>query len=325
MTTLPTCWTLTPGPAAFRKQTAGIAAALGLPFIEKKVIGKKPWRWLPKQWTFGTLRQLEAGCDRLQPPWPDIIISSSQYAIPYALAIRKANQGYTTLIHIQKPPIAFTQFDAVIAPLHDHAQGDNVIHTLGATHDVNEQTLATARNEFLARFKPFRAPYFSIFIGGSSKNYTLTHEYMAQLANTILEIAKHYPGTLLISGSRRTGAENMTYLERRCKEVRNIYLYNNVGKNPYMGMLALADKIMITDDSVSMISEACFTGKPVYLLRLPGQQQRRKITEFINEAIKRNHIRYYEGTLETWDVQRLAETQRIIPDLKQLLGDKITL
>jgi mitochondrial fission protein ELM1 len=321
----PTCWILTPGPVAFRKQTAGVAQALGLTYEEKVVKRNKPWCWLPKNWTFGALRQLQPGCEKLSPPWPDVVISCSQYTIPYALAIRKANGGNTSLIHIQKPTIANSYFDAVIAPEHDNASGANVLQTLGATHDVDENTLNNAVEEFTPRFKPFKAPYCSIFLGGSSKQYDFTHEHAAVIANSILDIAKNYPGTLLISGSRRTGADNMTYFERRFKDYPNIFLYNNVGKNPYMGMLALADVIYVTDDSVSMISEACYTGKPVYLLRLPQQQQRRKIGEFIDTAIKRGHVRYYEDHLEGWLGKRLDETQRVAPALKELLKDKITL
>lgn len=320
-----TCWTLTPGPVAFRKQTAGIAQALSLNFEEKQVKRSKPWCWLPKNWTGGALKQLQPGSDRLTAPWPDVVISSGQHTIPYALAIRKASEDYCTLIHIQKPAVAFHHFDAIIAPEHDHAQGDNVLQTLGATHDVTQAALAKAIEEFAPRFKPFKAPFCSVFIGGSSKQYTLTHAHTATLANTIINLAKRYPGTILVSGSRRTGQENMTYLARRFKDYTNIFLYNNVGKNPYLGMLALAEKIIVTDDSVSMISEACYTGKPVYLLRLPEQQQRRKISEFIKSAIQHGHIRYYDGQFDHWSGKQLDEVSRIIPALKQLLKNKITL
>ncbi len=322
----PTCWTLSPGPIAFGKQTAGVASALGLHFDEKIVKRKRPWCWLPKQWTRGALHQLTPGCHTLSPPWPDIVISCGQYTIPYALAIRKANNGYTTLIHIQKPTIDARYFDAIIAPEHDDATGTNVLQTLGATHNVTQAALNNAIEEFKPRFKPFKAPYLSIFLGGSSKDYTFTCDHAAKLATSILELAKTYPGTLLISGSRRTGADNMRYLERRFKDQKNIFIYNNIGKNPYLGMLALAQIIMVTDDSVSMISEACYTGKPVYLLRLPEQQQRKKISHFIQSAMERGHIRYYTDHLDPhWSGKRLDELERIIPSLKTLLKNKISL
>ena len=314
-----TCWLLSPGPIAYRKQMSGIANALGLPFEEKIVKRKKPWCWLPKNWHLGALKQLDNGSATLLPPWPDIVISSGQYTIPYALAVRQANGGKTKLIHIQKPTIDPSSFDVVIAPEHDHARGKNLIETFGATHDVTTEALEQAAKEFAPRFSHLKQPFLSIFIGGTSKKYDFTPARAAQLASTILDIAKTYPGTLLISGSRRTGEENMTYFDRRFRDQPNIHLYNQVGKNPYMGMLALADTIMVTDDSISMISESAFTGKPLYILKLPEQEQRKKIGYFIDEAVKRGYVKYFEGSLEPWGKQPLDEVGRISDQVKSII------
>lgn len=320
-----TCWTLTPGAIAFQKQVRGIAEALDIPYTEKKVKRAKPWSLLPNQWHANALKQIAPGFEPLRPPWPDLLISSGSTTIPYALAIKKANHGKTALIHVQKPTIACRYFDVVVAPEHDRARGDNVIEVFGATHDVTHETLNLAVKRFKQQYPLYQAPFLSIFIGGSSKKYDFTPQNAALLTNQILDIAKSYPGTLLISGSRRTGHENLTYMAQRFKHYPNIYLYQNVGTNPFHAMLGLAENIMITDDSVSMISEACFCGKPVYLLRLPYQQQRKKIQHFINDAIKRNYIRYYDGRLKAWDKQPLDETNRIIPALKQLLTPVLSL
>lgn len=320
-----TCWTLTPGVIAFQKQVRGIAQALDLPYIEKKVKRARPWSLLPNQWHANALQQIAPGYEPLRPPWPDLVISSGSTTIPYALAIKKANKGKTALVHVQKPTIASRYFDAVVAPEHDRTRGNNVIETFGATHDVSHGILDIAAKRFKQQYPHYQAPFLSIFIGGSSKKYNFTPQNTALLTNQILEIAKSYPGTLLISGSRRTGVENLSYMAQRFKNHPNIYLYQNKGTNPYHAMLGLAEIIMVTDDSVSMISEACFCGKPVYLLRLPQQQQRKKIQRFIDDAIKRHFVRYYDGKLESWDKQPLDETNRIIPALKQLLTPVINL
>ena len=89
-------------------------------------------------------------------------------------------------------------------------------------------------------------------------------------------------------------------------------------------MLALAEMIMVTDDSVSMISEACYSGVPVYLLALPEQVQRKKIGEFIDEAIERQLVRYYQGSLDTWDKEPLDEVQRILPEIINQLSPATT-
>ena len=112
----------------------------------------------------------------------------------------------------------------------------------------------------------------------------------------------------------------MAYFERRFRDQGNIYLYNNIGKNPYLGMLTLADTIMITNDSISMISEAAITGKPIYILKLPEQNQRKKIAGFIDEAIERKHVRYYEDSLAPFESSTLNEVARITPKLRSLLS-----
>lgn len=322
------CWTLTPGAVAFRKQTRGIAQALDIPFIEKKVKRTKAWSWLPNKWHLNALKQIAHGYEPLRPPWPDLVISSGSCTIPYALAIKKASGGKTAIVHVQKPTIACKHFDAVVAPEHDRAKNKrskNVLETFGATHDISASELNVAAKRFRQQYPKFKAPFLSIFLGGSSKKYDFTPQYAAELANQILAIAKEYPGTLLISGSRRTGDENLAYMAQRFKDYPNIYFYQNIGTNPYHAMLGLADCLMVTDDSVSMISEACYTGKPVYLLRLPRQQQRKKIQQFIDQAVKRGLIRYYENDLSAWDKKPLNETQRIATDLKQILQPVLTL
>ena len=203
-----TCWVLIADAPAFRKQTAGIAQALGIPFEEKIVGRRKPWCWLPKRWSFGALKQLTKQSTPLAAPWPDVVIACGQNTIAFALAIRRANKGKTKLIYVQKPSINPKHFDLVIAPMHDHAQGANIIETFGATHDLSEAALLEASKTFSPLFQSYKLPFLSMFIGGASKQYPFTGKQAALLADTIIEIATAYHGTVLISTSRRTGEDN---------------------------------------------------------------------------------------------------------------------
>lgn len=315
----PTCWVLISDIPALRKQTTGIAKALGIPYEEKIVARKKPWCWLPKRCYLGAFKQLTKKSHLLAPPWPDIIIACGQNTIPFSLAIRRANKGKTKLVYIQTPNINPNCFDLIIAPTHDQLNKPNLIETFGATHDLSTATLREAAKEFTPTFLHYPSPFLSIFIGGASKKYAFSAKQAALLANTIIEIAKNYHGTVLVSPSRRTGEENCHYLARRFQAQKNIYFYNGISKNPYMGLLALSETIMVTDDSVSMISEACFTGVPVYLLALPERIQRKKIEQFITEAIERNLVRYYQGSIESWNKEPLDEVNRILPQIKECL------
>ena len=80
------------------------------------------------------------------------------------------------------------------------------------------------------------------------------------------------------------GADNEAILRARMREVPSV-VWDGQGDNPYFGYLALADVIIVTCDSVSMISEACSTGKPVYLVALEGDSARfRKFHEALLQA-----------------------------------------
>ncbi len=306
-----TCWILTPGLAAFRKQTAGIAQALDLCYEEKILKRPKPWCWLPK--ICSCYVKIPA------PPWPDLVISCGASMIPFALAIRKASAHATKLIHLLNPHLPHRYFDVIIAPEHDRVSGVNVINTFGAIHDLTDEKLKQACDEFKPIFSAYPGPYLSIFIGGSTKKYTLTTARIAEFADTLIALAQHYKGTVLISASRRTGVEHINYLQQRFNAIKNIYFYAFHGANPYNALLALADTIMVTEDSISMISETLFTGKPVYLLKLPAYPQNKKHQRFIQAAIQRTYVRYFTGNLEHWSYPRLDEATRISRQLKELL------
>ena len=79
---------------------------------------------------------------------------------------------------------------------------------------------------------------------------------------------------LLVTASRRTGAANLAILREELS-LPGIYFWDGSGENPYHAFLAAADAFLVSVDSVNMVFEACFTGKPVYVLPLAlrGRQQ----------------------------------------------------
>jgi len=71
-------------------------------------------------------------------------------------------------------------------------------------------------------------------------------------------------------------------------------------------MLALADLIIVTQDSVSMISEAAATTAPVMFAQLPGHWQRQAL--FMRPLIDEDRIRPFECRFATWKVAPLNDT-----------------
>jgi mitochondrial fission protein ELM1 len=64
-------------------------------------------------------------------------------------------------------------------------------------------------------------------------------------------------------------------------------MWDETGENPYLGILALSDRLIVTAESISMISEALATGRPVHVLPLNGQGKRHDafLTRIIAERL----------------------------------------
>src|SRR3546814_20453175 len=89
------------------------------------------------------------------------------------------------------------------------------------------------------------------------------------LAGQLATLARDGWG-LMITPSRRTGRRNEEIL-RRALAGLPAEIWDGAGENPYFGSLALADHVVVTGDSVNMVSEAASTGKPVHVVHQIGR------------------------------------------------------
>ncbi|MCH9644338.1 MAG: mitochondrial fission ELM1 family protein [Gammaproteobacteria bacterium] len=319
-----TCWTLTNGKIAFKRQTRCIAEILGLNYIEKTIDLKKPLRWLPRRLTTHINFLIRNNKLSIAPPWPNLLICSGRKTVSAALAIKKLSHGKTFTIFVQNPRVNPHLFDAIIAPEHDYIKGPNVITTIGALNDISKQKLETAKQQIESEVTQLKKPIISILLGGSNTSYSLTLKHTQQICNQIKKISKAHPGTILLSTSRRTGQQNRELLTKQLAHEKDIKVINEDSDIPYTSILSLSQHILVSNDSVSMISEACATGKPVYLLRLPQyNENKRKNAQFINKLMQLGYVRYFNGQLNTWQYPPLLEVARIAPQLQQMIIQKL--
>ena len=200
----------------------------------------------------------------MEPPWPDLVISCGKRAAAAALAVKKASRGRTFAVHIQQPPLPARAFDLLIVPAHDSLRGDNVLVTDLAVHRVTREKLAAARKQFADSVADVPAPRIAVLIGGSNNRYRMTPAITRALAEKLAALASRYGAGLLVTPSRRTGAENEAILREVLTPLGpRARVWDGTGENPYFAFLALADALVVTCDSVSMTSEAVSTGKPV--------------------------------------------------------------
>jgi mitochondrial fission protein ELM1 len=258
-------WGLTDGSAGMIAQVRALAQAMDVTLEEKTITVNAPWRMLPNLAFDGGFSRIFPVTKQTFPsPHPDLIISCGRKSALVSAAL-KTN---AKCIHIQDPQMSPAHFDVVIAMEHDRISGKNIISIPYALHDITPEKLSRAEQQWKPSFAHLPHPWNAVLIGGSTNKYNFLFPAMKKLISDMEQIN----GSLLITTSRRTGAENIRLLESHFRGNGRVFLYTGEGENPYLGMLACADKIYVTNDSVNMMSEALASGKPLEILPLHGHE-----------------------------------------------------
>ena len=288
----PRVWFMTTGEAGYRTQARGLARSLSEKAREWVVGLNAPWRWLP-----GTLAApfalagLDPAKDRPTPPWPDVLVTCGRRATAVSIAIRRASRGRTLTVHIQNPLTAPTAFDLVVAMDHDRLVGPNVISVPTALHDVTPERLAAAADAWSDRLKPDGRPLLGALLGGATKRDPFGVDQADALLDGLLTVRTDMGARLAITPSRRTPAEVRTRLTQRLAGDDDAFLWDFEGDNPYLGILALSDRLVATGDSVSMVSEALATSAGVEVFGQPSGRQ----GVFIDGLIAKGLVRRFIG------------------------------
>ena len=275
----PLIWVLTddrPGNAA---QALGVDESLARPFTVKEVrytpLAKLPSALLGAS-LLGLTGESRAG---VAPPWPDLVLAAGRRTASVARWIKKQSikeqsGGRTRIVQVMYPGRrSAADFDLIAVPRHDGALpgGDaaNILRITGAPHRMTTERLAAAAADWSARFNTLSRPLVAVMVGGATHSRPFPAPRAADLGRRVAELVAQVGGSVLLTTSRRTGAAAEAALLANIPEPRHVFLWSrtreNQGDNPYQGYLALADRIVVTGDSVSMCSEACATGKPVHI------------------------------------------------------------
>jgi len=126
-------------------------------------------------------------------------------------------------------------------------------------------------------------------------------------------------GSLLVLGSRRTPAQLARLSRSYWADTPGLRWFDDSdGANPYAGALAHADRIVVSPDSVNMVSEACATAAPVYVAE-PGRATGR-VQAYLTELLRRGRIREQGRLPEAFDAEPLRETGRVAAAVRERLG-----
>lgn len=246
---------------------------------------------------------------------PLLVIASGRDTIPVASTIRRLAPENVFVIQIQHPRSRLDRFDLVITPRHDyypqtaHAQGQipwflrrwitprdhpdsHVILTVGALHQADSTALKSATFTWHDELAYLPKPLLVVNIGGPTSNCPygddLAKELITKLQNVMWSC-----GSLRISFSRRTPVRVSEMFVKEFRANSKVHIWDGEGPNPHMGHLAWADAFVVTADSVSMLSEVCSTGKPVYIGG--AERCKWKFADFQNSLQERGAVRAFTG------------------------------
>lgn len=261
----PACWVVSDGSAGNERQALALARALDLAPRVLRIHLRQPWAALAPRLTVAAQHAIrDAQGAPLAPPWPAIAIGCGRRAALATRLLRHWSDGRTFTVQILDPRIASAAFGSVIVPQHDNVEGTNVIRSIGALNAVDHQWLADGRAHFAA-FGALPAPRAAVLIGGSNRAQRLDPAYFDALLERLAARHASDGGSFLVSVSRRTPAATTARLRAAFARFPGVFWSGSErDENPYPGFLAWAERIVVTPDSVNMLSEACATGKPVY-------------------------------------------------------------
>ena len=300
---------LTQGMHGMISQTEGLAKALKLNFKHQKIKLKPLWNLIPPKFTpvSENLLTEKFVCDC------KIVISCGRKSVIPSAALKKRFGNEIFNIHIQDPKVSYKHFDLIISPEHDKIKGDNVLTTKGSIHYLTKKEIAD--NSKYLQLDKGKKQVVAFIIGGPNKYYNYSEEQVHFIFNKVKNLFTPDKFKIVVIPSYRTP-------ERIIKKAFNTFGFNHhvvkiIDKKAYLGSLALADYIIVTCDSTSMISEAAVTGKPVYAAMMKPNRNIRRFKSFYNQFKELGIIKELTDSIDSWSYDKLDEVNRIAPLIKE--------
>lgn len=288
------------GRTGSENQSLGVAETLGFKdpevFTLRRLYTSKWLGWLPVGLLFDNMAKLEEDAGRL-----DVVIGAGFQVSRVLRHLKKQNPGLFSVC-LMRPSGKVSDYDVVAVPQHDNfKKAPNVVVTLGAANRITKARLAGEADRWRKRLAAIPTPRIAVLIGGATKRGGLKPEAVEALLGEVLKIAKKANAGLLVTASRRTGAEATAAARKLLEKSGLAYFFWAPGDpqggrdNPYLAYLALADVVVVTSDSVSMVSEAATAGKPVHVWRLGKVAG--KFKALFEGLEKQGRIRFWDGRM----------------------------
>ena len=273
----PRVWVLGDDRPGNTTQSIGLAEELGWDY-EKILLDFVPSIYLPNPLLGASAHVLTRKSRKsLEPPWPDLVIAAGRRTAPVARWIARRSRGMTRIVQLgRKGANPAEPFDLAVSPAHARlSPHPNRLETAGALTRIRKKALDEAAVQWRYLFEPHASPRVALLVGGQSPHSRFDEEVAERLAREVGDMVRAVGGSLFVTTSRRTGDAAADAMERALPDAAHFHRWapdQKSSENPMLGYLALADVLVVTGESESMLAEASAAGKSVQIYPLPSKQ-----------------------------------------------------
>ena len=305
---------LTQGMHGMISQAEGLAKALNIDFTHHTVELNNFWKMFPPKITPIS----QSVYKKIDHENFDVIISCGRKSVIPSIHLKNNSNKKVFNIHIQNPKVDLKHFDFIVAPEHDSIKGQNIISTKGAIHYLTENEINENKDYLNSFIKKDKRIIWTLIMGGPTKYYDYSTKNINEIFTTLSELSKKHNFQLVIIPSMRTPTNIIQYANDYFGDDHTVIM--DVDKKAYLSALAIAQNIIVTCDSSSMISEAALTGKPIYVASILPKKNDKRFQKFRNLFRKLNIIKNLGEEIKDWNYEKLDETNRVANIIKQKIN-----
>jgi mitochondrial fission protein ELM1 len=239
---------------------------------------------------------------------PDVVVSCGSSVAPVNFVVSRENMAKSVVI--MRPSFLSTnRFDLVVMPRHDHPpRRKNIVVTEGALNLIDDEYLQEKSKELIGVTSHKRpegalspqgegsrvaSKYLGLLLGGDSKSFRLDTEIVREVIRQLKKAAQDLNAEILVTTSRRTPAEVEALVKRELKDYSRckLLVIANEKNIPSAvgGILGLSRIVVVTPESISMVSESASSGKHTLVFKAGVSPKHR---HFLKQLSRDNYIHY---------------------------------
>lgn len=248
--------------------------------------------------------------ETLMKTYSEFVVSCGSSLAGVNVFMSKENNAKNIIV-MRPGALSFKKFSLLIIPRHDRPlRADNVLETVLAPNLIDSESLERDGDRLSKEFFSIEKDekFIGVLIGGDNPELSLTEELADKAVASLLKFCEQHDAKLLVTTSRRTAGGVETVLKERLGDnpyCRLLIIANEKNIDAAVGgILSLSKIVVVSGESISMVSEAVSSGKKTVVFRLEKRRMAKTKHELAIEDLAR------EGYLYVSTADGLAEAAR---------------